>query len=356
MKKILLIVGMIISIISVYGQQPLTKDYMPNVGDTIFYKTSMQIVTDFAPTGENYLWDFSMHTGITWLADTFVSVISTPLAYNVAFNNPLTPSYQATIASPQADMTIPPSTSITNVYYYFKETNSYYAQVGLAANVSGAPLPVKNDDIDFIYHFPFNMNDRDTCFSSYKISIPTLGSYFHRQTRTNHYDGWGTLYTPIDTFEVFRIKTVINARDSVFITQNYLNIPIAFNSITTEYKWFSPNERNPVFIATTVQNQSQTTRTVKYKDNPKLYLAVAEKALSSVEIFPNPFANIITIYSKSDNPIQGIKLYNLTGSLIPVQMTETNLGWQLHVDQLSSNPYLIEVITKNGTERRVMIK
>lgn len=347
---------LIVGSFQIFGQQPFTKDFMPNVGDTVFYKTRMQVTDDFTLTGEDYVWDFSLLTGFTWAADTFVSVISTPLVYNVAFNNPLTPSYQASVASPKADIVIPPSTSITNVYYYFKETNTYYAQVGLAANVSGAPIPIKYDNIDFIYRFPSNMNDVDSCFSSYKISIPTLGEYSHKQTRVNSYDGWGTLYTAVDTFQVLRIKTIINARDSVFVTQNGMNLPFAFNTLTTEYKWFSPSIRNSVFEASIVVGQGPASKSIKYRDHPRNYVAISEVEKINFEVFPNPFINIITIVSKSDIQVESIKMYTITGAVVPVKITPSSDRWEIDAEILTPSSYVLEIKTNKGVERKIIVK
>lgn len=355
MKKTTCIGLFLILLTNIYAQQSLTRNLMPNVGDTIFYRTILLSTDDFSSTGENYLWDFHTLNGTTWAADTFVSVISTPLTYNFAFNNPLTPSYQATIASPQQDITIPPSTSITNVFNYFKETDTYYSQVGLAANVSGAPIPIKYDNIDYIYSFPSTMGDIDSCFSSYKINIPTLGTYDHKQTRINEYDGWGTLYTAVDTFEVLRIKTTINARDSVFISQ--AGIPIAFNSTTIEYKWFSPEKRNPVFIATVTQAQLQSTTTVKYLDYPQNYVSINEIETAHARVFPNPVVNQLTIETKDNYTIETVKVYNTSGALMSNEIKKSkDSQWVLNTSNLPSGSYIIETHTNKGIQRNVIIK
>jgi hypothetical protein len=356
MKKITCI-GLFLAIMStIHGQQSLTRNLMPNVDDTIFYRTIALTTEDFSLTGANYLWDFHQLTGTIWAADTFVDVLSTPALYNFAFNNQfLYPLHKATIASPQRDITIPPSTTISNVYYYYKETDTAYAQVGLAANVSGAPLPVRYDNIDYMYHFPSTMGDIDSCFSSYKISIPTLGSYDHKQTRINEYDGWGTLYTAVDTFEVLRIKTTINARDSVFISQ--VGFPLAFNTTTIEYKWFSPEKRNPVFIATTIQTQIQSTTTAKYLDYPQNYVSINEIEVAQTRVFPNPVVNQLTIETKDNCSIESVKIYNTSGALMSCETKRfTKNQWILNTSNLSSGSYIIETSTNKGIQKNVIIK
>jgi hypothetical protein len=351
MKKYIIISIIAIASGSLFGQQALTKQFMPKAGDTLFYKSTMFSSLDFSPTGADFIWDYSTIGTTTWVADTFVSVLSTPLTYNAVFNNIFVPKYKATVASPQADMTIPPSTTITNVYNYYKETDTAYAQVGLAANVAGAPVPVRFDDIDYIYKFPSNMGDVDSCYSSYVIDIPTLGTYSKKLHRVNEYDGWGTLYTPNDTFTVFRIKTILNSRDSVYITQ--YNVPIAFNRTTTEYKWFAAGHRTPVFFASV----AQTGTTVKYVDKPNLYTAIQDNKTAKFTILPNPFENSITIQTQGDSKADLIRIFSITGAEIPVKISsKEGQTYTISTEQLAKGSYIIEIRNAQSVERKTVIK
>jgi hypothetical protein len=353
MKKTATLCILLIASLSVYCQQTFTKNYMPVTGDTIFYH-SLISTEDYSATGANYIWDFSTLTGATWAADTFVAVLSTPLTYNAVFNNILFyPKYVATVASPQADQTIPPSTSITNVYNYYKLTDTAFAQVGMAANVGGAPLPVKYDNIDYMYKFPSTMGSVDSCYSSGNISISTLGSYLKKQNRFNEYDGWGTLYTPMDTLEVFRIKTTLIGHDT--IVYNGMSIPL--NSNTVEYKWFSPGHRNPVFVVSVVQSQFANVTTVKYLDKPQLHVGIPEVSSASFNIVPNPFVNQLTITANAGEKIEKVRLFNITGAEIALDILSSDKNTRiLNTENLSNSPYIIEITSNKGVERKVVIK
>lgn len=353
MKKIAMLCILTISILNVFCQQTLTKDYMPNTGDTIFYQ-SLVSTDDFSATGANYTWNFSSIVGLTWAADTFVTVLSTPLTYNAVFNNIiLYPKYKATVASPQGDITIPPSTTISNVYYYFKETDTAFAQVGLAANISGVPAPIKFDNIDFMYKFPSTMGSIDSCYSSFNIDIPSLGSLNRKQNRYNEYDGWGTLYTPIDTFEVFRIKTTLIAHDTLI----YNSMPIPLTTNTVEYKWFSPTHRNPVFLVSIVQSQFSNTTTVKYLDHPQLHVGIQESSSAAFNIVPNPFNNQLTITANASEKIEKVRLFNITGAEITLNTpTSDNNILIFNTQNLSHGTYIVEIVSNKGIERKVVIK
>ena len=355
MKRTATLCILLIATLNVYCQQSFTNAYMPNEGDTIFYH-SLVSTADYSATGANYIWDFSTITGLTWAADTFVAVLSTPLTYNAVFNNSfLYPDYKATVASPQADQTIPPSTSVTNVFFYYKETDTAFAQVGLAANVSGVPMPIRFDNIDYMYKFPGTMGSIDSCFSAYHIDVPSLGFYSKKQNRINEYDGWGTLYTPMDTFEVFRIKTTITGRDSVYITQ--YSLPYAFNSSTVEYKWFSPGHRNPVFSVSMAQSQFSSTTTVKYLDKPQLHVGIQDASSASFRIVPNPFVNQLTITANAGEKIEKVRLFNITGAEIALDVLSSDKNTLvLNTEHLSNSPYIIEITSNKGVERKVVIK
>lgn len=354
MKKISTICILFVTLTTGWSQITFTKEFMPNVGDTLYYRSLNQSTEDFSITGGNYIWDFSGILGTTWAADTFVSVTSTPILYNAVFNNViLYPAYKATLASPQADQTIPPSTSITNVYFYYKETDTAFAQVGFAANVGGAPLPVKFDNIDYIYKFPSTMGSVDSCYSSSHVDIPNVGSYLRKQNRYNEYDGWGTLYTVSDTFEVFRIKTTLIGHDTLI----YNSMPIPINSNTIEYKWFSTGYRNPVFQVTVVQSQFSNTTNIKYIDNPQLHINISEIQSQNYAISPNPCINELSITSTNGDHIKSVKLYTISGAEIyttPISIDNT----YAHIDMRSqpSAAYIVEIVSNKGIERKIVMK
>lgn len=296
-SKFLFFILFLLAQLSLFSQAILLPEMMPLVDDTLFYKKIDNFNGDAEPTGEDYLWNFSDIDATNWAADTFVSVSSTPFAYNVSFNNPTAPKYKATLASPQPDINIPiGGFSFSNIFYYYKLAgDTIYSQVGQAITVNSIPLPIRFDDIDFMYHFPSSFGDYDTCYSSYSVSIPQIGFNSRKQTRYNYYDGFGTLITPNDTFyDVIRVKTIIKSRDSIYSDQ--YNMPFAFNTTTTEYKWFSSELRGPAMIVSTSSGQGPARTSLKYHDTP---IVIPENILSfeneDILVYPNPFSESVII-------------------------------------------------------------
>ncbi len=300
------------------SQITLQPEMMPLAGDTLFYRSLSNPNIDSSLTGEDYIWDFSQINANNWVADTFVTVNSTPFAYNTQFNNQMLPNYKATLASPQADINIPiGGFNFTNIYFYYKLSgDSIFSQVGQAITVNSIPLPIKFTDIDHMYQFPSFFGDYDTCYSSYSVSIPTIGFNSRKQTRYNWIDGTGTIITPIDTFyNAIRVKTIIKSRDSIYSEQ--YNMPFAFNSTTTEYKWFAEGQRGPVVIYTKSQGNGGNRNTLKYRDTPEpIPYFVENFNKNSISVYPNPFSDHISIQIDNSNFPCSIEVKDIQGKVI----------------------------------------
>lgn len=345
---------------SFFAQTTLTSDRMPLAGDTIHYRNVGNFSGDMDLTGENFFWDMSNSLGNQWVADTFVAVSSTPLVYNVAFNNSSSPKYKATCASRQANITIPiGGYEFTNIYNYYKLTeDSVFSQVGMAITVNNVPIPVKFDNIDQMYNFPFEYGGFDSCYSSYSVTVPSFGHNSRKQTRLNYFEGYGTLITPVDTFfDAIRIKTIIQSRDSVYIEQ--YNLPFAINTTTTEYKWFADGYRGPIAQISVVSGQGSPRTSFKYRDTPPPSLAkIVENEFSVSKISPNPFQDKLSIVFNNPTDFD-LQLYSLNGQLL----------WQSHVaktdffelpqnaiNALTKGVYFIRLSIDSKTEIHQIIK
>lgn len=242
MKKFLFLLIFISIVFGSFSQIVINQNDMPNVGDTIRFNTTYNLgAIDYTLTGPGYNWDYSsLSTILPQNADTFVHVWNTPLLYQIVFLYP----FVSTIAQPQADFDLIPNLTLSDVYKYYKESSSEFKEVGTGFTVNGIPLPFKYDEDDIIYRFPLEFGDSDSSTSSFSINIPGLGYYGSVKKRVNFVDGWGTLTTPFGTFEVLRMKTVINQHDSIYI--DTLNFGLPINTETIEYKWLGKTFGRPL--------------------------------------------------------------------------------------------------------------
>ncbi|OQX77888.1 MAG: hypothetical protein B6D61_06495 [Bacteroidetes bacterium 4484_249] len=251
---------------NLYSQISIDQNDMPNVDDTLRYNVTYSTNgVDYTLTGTDYTWDFS---GLSALfnqkADTFVHVWSTPAAYQLVFFYP----FNSTIASPQPDFTLISGYEMTDVFDYYKETSSDFKEVGTAFKVNGVPLPFIYNDPDIIYRFPLQYSNIDSSTSTFAVNIPTLGYYGSIKKRKNIADGWGTLITPYGTFDVLRVKTIIQQRDSIFVDSLGIGFPI--NTNTIEYQWIGKGYGRPLLKVI----ESNFLTKVEYLNFPELQFKV----------------------------------------------------------------------------------
>jgi hypothetical protein len=99
--------------------------------------------------------------------------------------------------------------------------------------------------VDVIHRFPMTFGDEDSSYSTFNVAVPTLLYFGQDQMRHNYVDGWGTLYLPADTFQVLRVRSVLQRTDTVFIEQFGFGFRIP-EPETVEYKWLAPGMGEPV--------------------------------------------------------------------------------------------------------------
>lgn len=261
---------------------------MPSVGDTVRYVNTLPDGIDVDFTGAGVTWDFStLEVGVEG-ADTVVSVTSTPFLYQFFFNNPFVyPEHDADIALRGPAFSFQ-QLAVSNVFEYFKRDASGYRNVGFGANVNGLPTSVRRVPVDQVHVFPLEFGDTDESPSSFTLEVPGLFNFTQDQVRTNTVDGWGTLYLPADTFEVLRVRSVLQREDSIYIAQFGQGISFP-EPETVEYKWIANGMDLPVLFVTTVGGQ--VTQARFHYSPADIQTGVATTDRTEVTLFPNPVTN-----------------------------------------------------------------
>lgn len=300
------------SLVSIaFPQITITQNDMPNVGDTMRFSTGLNISGyDFTTTGNNYTWDFSELTPVIQSVDTFVSVGSTPFWYQLVFIYPLV----ATIAKPLGEFDQVPSFQATDIFEFYKETASSFSLAGYAVTLNSVPLPVKFQTPDFIYKFPMNPGNEDSCTSSYEIDIPGIGYVGGWKKRHNYIDGWGTLKTPFGQFQTLRVKSVIVQFDSLYVDSLNTGFPLSRNF--TEYKWLGSEKGQPLLQYT----NDGIAPTIVYMDSIR-NLIVDVRELNhdndNMFIYPNPAGDFFQVdISKFYGSKTDITLFDLNGKVV----------------------------------------
>lgn len=348
-----------------YAQITITKADMPQPGDTVRLSTTTKTggLPAFAVTGANYTWDYSKLVQASQTIDTFLSVSSTPFAYQFFFNNIiLYPSYAATVAqSAPNPPTIPPVT-ITNVINYYKATSSAYESVGFGANIEGVPTSVKDDSIDYMYRFPMNYGNADSSNSGYHLTIPLIGYYGQSQHRVNHVDGWGTLITPYGTFQTLRVTTEIFAKDTLYIDTLHFGQSLAVPE-QLQYKWFALGEKLPLLqINETVVLSNPVLTSIVYRDSARSApngLAEVNSSMDGIKVFPNPAGSTVYIISHSNINNAEIRIYNISGQLVMQKQAgniSKNSPYGVSINNLAQGTYYLKLVNDGSTQVYKIVK
>ncbi len=266
------------------GQIVISDNDLPSSGQQYYYSNILNTLSfDANLTGANYNWDISSFEANSQDSLLTVSVSSTPLAYQLYFNNALFyPDYVASYAQKGQDISLMGTIDITERYDYYKVTANSFSIVGFGANVNGLPTSVKYDVIDKIFSLPMVYGAIDSTSSSYLTTIPSLGSYGQWIDREIEVDGWGQLTTPFSTYDVLRIKTTLYQKDTVFVDQFSLGTSFE-RPVETIYEWYSSGSGVPVLV---VNVQAGIITQMKYLD--QLQVSINNKQQFSIKAYPNP--------------------------------------------------------------------
>lgn len=313
MKKILFLPVLLLLTTVMVAQITITSADMPNVNDTFRLSTTANIQgNDPKLTGVNYNWNYANLVPAAQKVDTFFSVGSTPIAYQLFFNNSiLYPAHKASYTLKGIDIGIP-QVPITEVFNFVKESTTAYDNVGFGSKINGIPSSTRNIPVDREYEFPMNYNDNHISNSEFGITVPGFGHYGQSMTRTDTVDGWGSLTTPYGTFNCLRVKSILTKIDTTYIDLISLGTTIP-RPQEIEYKWLAAAEGVPVLkIITVGGNVTQ----ISYKDSIRLNVSVAELSqLNNVTIFPNPATtHLIVDYSSEQSGMLKISLIDILGN------------------------------------------
>lgn len=343
MRLLNLIVGFLLSVLFANAQSPIviTRADMPNVNDTFRFSTVDNLLglVDLSDDGENQTWDYSTLGSFDQRLDTFVDpVFGTPLIYNVTFSNIFDIDYFATLAQRNTFGPFDQNfVAIENVFDFYRETNDYFANVGLGLTINGFPLTAKMQPRDKIYEFPLEYGDQDNSFAQYGVDVPQFGHFGQKIQRTNTVDAWGTISTRFGTFEAIRVTTSLIITDTISIQGFGFEQP---RPEQFEVKWWAKNIGAPIL---TVRGQNlfgqQVINTVEYLDsirgftpstfppepedttsNPTDTTAASIEDLMGIEevsIQPNPFSESFDVWiSANSNKRLNVVLFDITGKLV----------------------------------------
>lgn len=336
----------------VQSQIIITTNHLPDAGDTLLTRNAMLLDdVDLEETGPNHTWNFgfdileplNMNGGIPCY-----NVDDTPIVYQFMFNNPFDPEYNSDfgIGVEQADIA---TVNFEDAYMYYQNSNTKYAITGMGATINGLPIASHMDDPDLIYRLPLVYGNADTTDSELSFEVPQLGYYGLEQTREYQCDGWGTLNIWDQSFDVLRVRSVVNASDSIFTS--FINLGITLpRPETITYEWLSTEHIEPILKITTAGGFVTQVQTADIYEDPS---SITEQQVFALEVYPNPAKNELYIVS-SDNKVMSADIIDAQGR--KVVSTKVSNRQPIDISALQAGVYSLILSDGNKTVTKTFIK
>lgn len=336
------------------AQITITDTDMPSLNDTIRLSTTTdQWSVDATSTGAGYNWNFSFLYPESQKLDTCADVASLPIAYQFYFNNIiLYAAWKANFGMRGQEFDLAGMFTMTDVYNFYKKGTTKYQNVGFGANINGIPASVRKNPIETVYSLPMSFGDSFTNYSEYVVTIPSLGEYREKKTKSAEVDGWGTVTIPMGTFPVLRMKVMVNIIDSIYVDA----IGFAFENprpTQIEYHWLAQNKDVPVLQINADSTTGAITQII-YQDNHVSLAGITEAlSVSGFDVYPNPVSNLFTV--KAAEPIVRVELYDISGRrAYSTQPFNTQFNIQLPAS-IDKGTYVIECTSMTGTSRKKLV-
>ena len=345
MKKIFTCLLISCLALTASAQISISKDDMPAKGDTFRFASVQPLGAniDVKNTGANKVWNFK----------TLKLNSETLVEYEASSKTPYAFFFINTYGTLIADNLGFGQFSLTDVYNFYKATNSNFTAEGIGFRFNNIPLGGFYTDKDEIYKFPLDYNDKDNSSFRVRVQIPVVGSYSQSGTRNNEVDGWGKVTTPYKTYDCIRVKSTITQTDSFSIQQPF-PLSFGFPSTRVEYKWLTKDDKVPVMEVIGNEIAGNFTATsIRYRYERKSGgggPGVGVKEVSSTQkltVYPNPTTDKLTI----DIPNYGenhVKLFSMEGKEIQVRWVRLESGIEVNTTDVANGYYML--FAKSGNE------
>ncbi len=348
MQKIYLFLILAVSILSVNAQITITSADMPVPGLLPRFTlpdSVSSIGIDYTTNGANANWDYTYLIPEFQRVDTFTTV---PFQYQLSFTG-ATVARPLPVGGPGGGG--PGGVTIDAGYEFFKNSSSKYERLGYGGTVSGSPFPLSlvNSPKDVVYNFPLNYNDKDTSISTAILDITGFAYIEQHQTRINHADGWGTIFTPYKQFQAIRVKTDITGYDS--ISYNGMNFAQPRNP-STNYKWLANDEKVPVMQINVVQFFGQeNVQSIIYRDTVRNvpYVGITPPAQQiDAKVYPNPAQNKVQInWEASLGKEAKLEVWSVEGKCLMTQLLNNQQQTSLNIEGLEPGLYFVKLSGSN---------
>lgn len=334
------------------AQVTITNADMPDAGDSVRVSYALTLgPVDHTLTDTNYVWDFSYLTPSAQERIEFIA----PTAFPFNFLSDMGVVNQSPDSLPGLGA-VP-----TNFTDYYKGTSSSFRQVGSTfdyAPIGSFSIPIIYNSPDYVYRFPLSYGSIDSCDASYGFSIPGIGYLGQDRHRVNTVDGWGTLITPLDTYQVIRVRSVVNATDTISLDTAQQTGYAIQRPTEIQYKWLAPGVKLPVLeVDCQVILNTEIVTGITYQDTLRdslwqVDVPIVSSSLPGIVVYPNPASDIVYVqYYNAVGGINAISIADIQGRTVYTETVSNQNSYgiqQIDVSDLSGGIYFLSIATANG--------
>ncbi|MBC7778324.1 MAG: T9SS type A sorting domain-containing protein [Phycisphaerae bacterium] len=340
-----------------FAQPVIQNTIIPDIGDVVKLTVADTLNVSEGNAGANQTWNFSnwhILSGTTPTQYRYISPVGTPYFANY-------PS--ATMATKVEEDTV--------IYVYFREESNKYSLLG-AASIA---FQQSYTDPDAQLKYPTNYNASYLEDFAYTTDAGTGVNFYSKGSRTVKYDAYGTLITPLGTFQnAMRIKAVSSQIDSA----EFMGIKIINHSFLTTYGWLAaghPGTLASVYYSYTVTetyfpgiptiiDQSPVTKSVNYVSSSSVGvfdLVQAIDGISALTLGPNPAMDQLTLRFESNiaMPSLQLRITDASGRLLQTQALDASIGenvMPLAVGHIPSGNYFLTLTDGRGVQTLNWVK
>lgn len=338
MKKAFIILIMVWPFLPVRGQITIENSDMPNENQSFLISQSADVSIDPDQSGPNFLWDFSDLMVLAQDTVSFISVDDVAFNYQLVFNNPFNPSNVATEVEVINAPGIIEGIEVDEAFSFTKTEGDKKELIGLGAGINGVSIPLAFEDNKLVYTFPLNFGQSATDTYNYAIEVPGLGYLSQDAVQSYDVDGWGTLVTSFGTFEVLRIKRIINQHDSIYL--NSTGMGLAVDRVLTQYEWLGKNTGIPLMA---IETEFGLINSIVFQDNLIVTDVQALVSINEFSVYPQPVRDVFYVgFDRLSGSEITVSIFDLSGK--QVFRKEFTPALRLTIEpQLSKGIYLIEV-------------
>ena len=326
------------------SQISITGTNMPVAGDTarmslasVAALTTNTSLTSYTATGANFTWNFDSLKATGQVLRSFVPAMSTPYFF---FGTGFGEKIADTINIPIPTFSI----QITDMYNFYKKNSTSFYVDGLGLGLFGFGVPNFYSDKDELYMLPVNYLDRDS--TTFKFSTLTNSlipfSYKKQGYRITEADGYGTVNTPLGSFQCLRVVTTQFSIDSLRLTLPIgtftLPINVGFPNYVRSYQWLTTTEHVPVLeVSGNVIFNTFAPTQVRYRDKIRSFTGVNEIESDGIAlaIYPNPATTQLNMIIPAKGKFT-LEITDANGRLVSVQKFDNENSINQNVVDISN--------------------